>query len=323
VICFNEVTNSTRFLQNALEEFSNFGQALDLCSYNCSLYVGAPQSGIQAFKGGVVQRNVNQSRIYGTITATVANPILTVGNTLRVNNMDVAVPTAGTVASLATAINNTVPNVLATVSTTGYLTISVKNSDAAAPFNKVQVAPGSVGTAFTTLGFNTFAWTQSIQSPYPVEYAGFGSAISINDNAVNLVVGAPRGTLYLETVFDDGTTYFDAGSTIFFSVIVQSGAIYTFDYLPSSSLTITNPGKFVFGQQVNNNQVEPYDQFGSAVNYTSGVLMVGAPKDDAGDSTADYGAVFVFENPTDSPAWAVVETEQPTVDIRLLNSVFF
>ena len=307
--------------QNTAANYSNFGQAVAICDNNCSLYVGEPQSSVQIFKGGIVERFVNQSRIYGTITATVANPVLTVGNTLRVNNQDVLL-TGTTVASLATAINNTVPNVLATVSTTGYLTISVKNIDAAAPFNKVQVAPGSVGTAFTTLGFNTFAWTQSITSPYPVEYAGFGSAISINDNAVNLVVGAPRGTLYLETIFDDGTTYFDAGSTIFFSVIIQSGAIYTFDYLPSNTLTITNPGKFVFGQQVNNSQVGPYDQFGSAVNYTSGVLMAGAPKDDAGDSSANFGAVFVFENPTNSPAWTVVEIEQPTVDIRLLNSVF-
>ena len=308
--------------QNTAANFSNFGQAVDICANNCSLYVGEPQSSIQVFKGGVVERFVNQSRIYGTITAAVVNPVLTAGNTLRVNNMDVVL-TDTTVASLATAINSTVPNVLATVSTTGYLTISVKNSDAAAPFNKVQVAPGSVGAAFTTLGFATFAWTQSITSPYPVEYAAFGSAISVNDNAINLVVGAPRGTLYLETVFDDGTTIFDAGSTIFFSVIVQSGAIYTFDYLPSSSLTITNPGKFVFGQQINNSQVHEYDTFGSAVNYTSGVLMAGAPKNDNGDSTANFGAVFVFENPTGSPAWTVAEIEQPTVDIRLLNSVFF
>jgi hypothetical protein len=308
--------------QNTTADFSNFGQAVEICDNNCSLYVGEPQSSVQIFKGGIVERFVNQSRIYGTITATVANPVLTAGNTLRVNNMDVVL-TGTTVASLAIAINNTVPNVLATTSTTGYLTISVKNSDAAAPFNKVQVAPGSVGTAFTTLGFDTFAWTQSITSPYPVEYAGFGSAISVNDNAVNLVVGAPQGTLYLETVFDDGTTYFDAGSTIFFSVIVQSGAIYTFDYLPSSSLTVTNPGKFVFGQQINNSQVQPYDTFGAAVNYTSGVLMAGAPKNDDGDSTANFGAVFVFENPSNLPAWTVVEIEQPTVDIRLLNSVFF
>jgi len=308
--------------QNTVADFSNFGQAVEICDNNCSLYVGEPQSSVQIFKGGVVERFVNQSRIYGTITATVANPVLTAGNTLRVNNMDVVL-TSSTVTSLATAINNTVPNVLATVSTDGYLTISVKNSAAALPFNKVQVAPGSVGSAFTTLGFDTFAWTQSITSPYPVEYAAFGSAISVNDNAINLVVGAPRGTLYLETVFDDGTTYFDAGSTIFFSVIIQSGAIYTFDYLPSSSLTITNPGKFVFGQQINNSQVQSYDTFGAAVNYTSGVLMAGAPKNDSGDSTANFGAVFVFENPTGAPAWSVAEIEQPTVDIRLLNSVFF
>ena len=308
--------------QNTAANYSNFGQAVDICANNCSLYAGEPQSSQQIFKGGVVERFVNQSRVYGTITATVANPSLIAGNTLRVNNIDCTVPAAGTVTSLATVINNTVPNVLATVSATGYLTISVKNSDAAAPFNKVQVAPGTVGTTFTTLGFDTFAWTQTITSPYPIQYAAFGSAISINDNAVNLVVGAPQGTLYLETVFDDGTTIFDAGSTIFFSVIVQSGAIYTFDYLPSNSLTVTNPGKFVFGQQVNNNEVGSYDTFGSAVNYTSGVLMIGAPKNDSGDSAANYGAVFVFENPTDSPAWSVIQIQQPTVDIRLLNSVF-
>jgi len=284
--------------------------------------VGEPQSSQQIFKGGVVERFVNQSRIYGTITATVANPTLTAGNTIRVNNQDVEVPVSATLASLASAINTTVPNVLATVSTTGYLTISVKNSAAAAPFNKVQVAPGSIGTTFADLGFETFAWTQTITSPYPVQYAGFGSAISINDSAVNLVIGAPQGTIYLETVFDDGTTIFDAGSTVFFSVIVQSGAIYTFDYLPSNTLSITNPGKFVFGQQVNNSQIGPYDQFGAAVNYTSGVLMIGAPKNDAGDSDANFGAVFVFENPADSPAWSVAQIQQPTVDIRLLNSVF-
>ena len=308
--------------QHVIAEFSNFGQAVDICANNCSLYVGEPQSSQQIFKGGVVERFVNQSRIYGTITATVANPSLTAGNTIRINNIDVEVPVAATLASLASAINSAVPNVLATVSTTGYLTVSVKNSVAAAPFNKVQVAPGTVGTTFADLGFKTFAWTQTITSPYPVQYAAFGSAISINDSAVNLVVGAPQGTIYLETVFDDGTTIFDAGSTTFFSVIVQSGAIYTFDYLPSSSLTITNPGKFVFGQQVNNSQIGSYDTFGAAVNYTSGVLMAGAPKNDAGDSDANFGAVFVFENPSDSPAWSVAQIQQPTVDIRLLNSVF-
>ncbi len=308
--------------QNTIADFSNFGQATDICSNNCSLYVGEPQSSVQIYKGGAVERFVNQSRVYGTITSINANPTLTAGDTIRINNIDVEVPVAATLSSLATAINTAVPNVLATASTTGYLTLSVKNSDAAAEFNKLQVAPGTVGSAFDDIGFDTFVWTQTITSPYPTEYSGFGTSLSVDDSAVNLVVGAPKGTLYLETIFDDGVTFFDAGSTTFFSIIVQSGAIYTYDYLPSSTLVVTNPGKFVFGQQVNNSDVAAYDGFGTSVSYVSGVLMAGAPKNDYGDSTANFGAVFVFENATRTPSWTVLREQQPVVDIRLLNSVF-
>ena len=361
--------------QQTVADFSNFGQALDICANNCSLYIGEPQSSAQIYKGGVVERFVNQSRIYGTITSTVANANLDNGDTIRINDMDVVVPDAWTsavtydkntvvydtvtttttiyvaaqavpvstsitntaywtvvstttvaasveVRALAAQINAMVPNVLATVGTTGYLTIGVKNSAAATPLNKVNVAPGTVGTTFDDLGFDTYAWTQTILSPYPVEFSGFGSSVSIDSSAINLVVGAPTGSLYLETMFDDGTTIFDAGSTVFFTVIVQSGAVYTYDYLPSSTSNINNPGKFVFGDQITNSNVQSLDGFGTAVNYTSGVLMVGAPKNDSGDSTADFGTVFVFENPTRSLAWTVLEQQQPVVDVRLLNSVF-
>jgi len=322
--------------QQTVADFSNFGQALDLCANNCSLYIGEPQSSVQIYKGGVVERFVNQSKIYGTITNTVANANLTSGNTIRINDMDVVVPAAWSnsvtydkntvvynavtttttiyvaaqavpvstlitntaywtvvstttvaasveVRALAAQINVTVPNVLATVDATGYLTIGVKNSAAAAALDKVTVAPGTVGTTFTTLGFDTYAWTQTILSPYPVEFSGFGSSVGIDNSAIK---------------------------------------VYTYDYLPSSTSNINNPGKFVFGDQITNSNVQPLDGFGTAVNYTSGVLMVGAPKNDSGDSTADFGAVFVFENPTRALAWTVLEQQQPVVDVRLLNSVF-
>jgi len=319
--------------QNTVAEFCNFGSALDMCSNDCSIYVGEPQSSQQIFKGGVVERFVNQSRIYGTITATVANPTLIAGDTISINNFEVEVPASNpTVQGLADQINGIpvgsqtgVPNVLATVSASGYLTLSVKNPDATSPFNKLQVAPGAVSYGngvFSLLGLNNFVWTQTIESPYPVEYAGFGSSLNIDDSAVNLVVGCPKGSLYLITIFDDGTTFFDAGTTIFFSLFIQSGAVYTYDYLPSSTSTLSNPGKFVFGQQVNNTDVAPYDAYGTAVNYTSGFLVAGAPKNDAGDSSLNYGAVFVFENSNKAPAWGIKQIQQPTVDVRLLNSVF-
>lgn len=321
----NQFTRVQQIVKDTVTEFSNFGQALDICSFNCSLYVSAPQDSTQEWKAGSVQRSVNQSRVYGTITATVANPVLTAGQTLRVNNTDVAVPVAGTVASLATAINSTVPNVTASVGTTGLLTIAVKNTDSAAPGNKLQVAPGSStgSTVFADLGFNTFVFTQSIYSPYPVEFAAFGSSVNIDDTADNLVVGAPGGTQYLVTEFDEGETDFDGASTIFFSTIVQSGVVYTYDYLTAANDSALNPGKFVFGLQIADNGSGTYDNYGIAVNYTDGVLMVGAPGNDFGDSSAaNRGRVFVFENPNRTPAWTTVREQQPVVDVRLLNSVF-
>jgi hypothetical protein len=321
----NQFTQVQQIVKDTVTEFTNFGQSLDICSFNCSLYVGAPQDSTQEWKAGSVQRSVNQARVYGTITATVANPVLTAGQTLRVNNTDVAVPVAGTVASLATEINSTVPNVTASVSTAGFLTIAVKNTDSAAPGNKLQVAPGSStgSTVFNALGFNTFVFTQSIYSPYPVEFAAFGASVNIDDTADNLVVGAPGGTQYLVTEFDEGDTDFDGNSTIFFSTIVQSGVVYTYDYLPSAGDSTLNPGKFVFGLQIADNGAGTYDNYGIAVNYTDGVLMVGAPGNDFGDSSAaNRGRVFVFENPDRVLAWTTVREQQPVVDVRLLNSVF-
>jgi hypothetical protein len=364
--------------QDTVAEFSNYGYDTDLCSYNCSLYVGAPNSSVQQFKAGAVERSVNQSRAFGITTNTVANAALVSGNTLRVNNQDVVVPSAwnnstvyatntvvyNTASSLittvylslqsvpaATALTNTsywtpittttvtasaqvrglaaqinvdVPNVQATVGATGYLTVAVKNSAAAPVGNKLNVAPGSVGTAFADLGFETFVFTQTIVSPYPVDFAGFGTSVSIDDSAVNLVVGSPRGTLYLITVWDLNTTVWDEGATDFFDQVIQSGSVYTYDLLPSSSSSVANPDKFVFGQQIDNPDIQQYDQYGAAVDYTDGVLFTGAPGNELEDSTmlANYGRVFVSSNDTRTPAWTALREERPVVDIRLLNSVY-
>jgi hypothetical protein len=363
--------------QNTIEEFSNYGYDTDLCSYNCSLYVGVPNSSVQIFKGGVVERNVNQSRAFGIITNTVANAVIDNGDTLRVNNQDVVVPGAWNISTIysantvvyntvntvttiylslqsvpaATALTNTsywqvittttvaasarvrglaaqinadVPNVQATVDVAGYLTIAVKNSDAAPIGDKLNVAPGSIGTAFADLEFETFVFTQTIESPYPIDYAGFGTSVSIDDSAVNLVVGAPRGTLYLITVWDLNNTDWDEGATDFFDQVIQSGAVYTYDFVTSSSSSVTNPDKFVFGQQISNPDVQTYDQYGTAVNYTDGVLFTGAPGNELGDSTmlANYGRVFVSTNDTRVPAWTMLREQKPVVDVRLLNSVY-
>jgi hypothetical protein len=147
--------------------------------------------------------------------------------------------------------------------------------------------------------------------------------VVIDTTATTLVVGAPRGNLYQAVTFDNNTTYFDDRSTVFSTVVVQSGVTYTFDYLPSATDSVTNPGQFVFGQQMYDDSIVELDQYGTAISYVTGRLLIGSPGSDFGDSSnANYGRVSVFENADRTPAWTVKHVQQPVVDIALLNSVY-
>ena len=327
-------TNDFRLLQTITQDtpetFANFGQAVDICNNNCSLYVGAPQSSLQIYKGGVVERLVNQARVYGVITSVNTAPTLTPGDTLRVNDQDVAVPAAtATVSSLqglANAITAEVPNVTATVAS-GRLTVSVTNFAASTPLDRVQVLPGTIGTAFDDLGFEVYASTQTIVSPYAREFAGFGASISISDDANQIAVGAPNGNMYIIIVFDGDPTLFDDGATDFFTEIANSGAVYVYDYAESAAGSITNPGKFIVTQQIEIADIMPQDLLGTSVSYVQGLLYMTAPGSDKDaeihdDSQANYGRVYVTDNQGARSGWEILQMQKPVVDVRLLNSVF-
>ena len=396
-------TNQFQFVQkfaaNTVIDESQFGHSIDICSNSCSVYVGAPldssASGVP--QAGMVQRQVNQSRIYGITTSTVANPTLTAGDTIRINDIEVTVPDSpsNTVAGLVAAINlASIPNVVATNATNvvligdgitkmfdigniyssasayttvvyidqvlqtngvdytynnttrqlafvstpavgaeilvvaGRITVSVINLAAAIEFNKLTVLPGvaasdsTIGSAFYDLGFVTYAYTQTITSPAPTDFAQFGAAVNVNTGAVNLVVGAPNGNVYEPTTFDGAKTYFDERSTTFFGYIRNSGVVFTYDYLPSADSSLDNPGKFVFGQQVYVTTLATGDLFGTAVNYRNGRLLVGAPGSDLGDSSLNFGSVSVLDNANDAAVWQVLYAQQPMVDVNLINSVY-
>jgi hypothetical protein len=181
----------------------------------------------------------------------------------------------------------------------GRMTVSVKNSLAAQNNNMLTVLPGVIGTAFEDIGFDTYVFTQEIQPPVGQDFAYFGSSIDINTDGNNLVLGAPNGTAILPEIFDGGLTYFDDRSTNFFTPITNSGVVYTYDLLLSANKSVSNPALFVFGQQIYNEDLSSNDQFGYALNYTSGRLLVGRPGSDLGDSSVNYGAVSIFDNTND------------------------
>ena len=208
---------------------------------------------------------------------------------------------------------------------TGKLVLSVINSSTAPEYDQLSVLPGAsnTGSAFDALGFDTFVYTQTLYSPNPVSYGYFGSSLSINSDSLNVIVGAPNGNVYEAMNFDAGETIFDENSTIFSNPVSNSGVAYTFDYFPSANSSVNNPGQLVFGQQIYQSGTATGDQFGTAVSYVNGRLMVGAPGVDLGvTSNPNYGSVAVYSNPDNLPAWATVYEQQPVVNIELMNSVY-
>lgn len=366
---------------------SKFGYKLDQCINDCSLYVSAPFADSDYVQSGQVEFNQNQARVYGIITSNIANPTLTTGNTIRINNYFVEL-TGTTVADLAADINAAgVPNAQASVTAdvtllgdgttrvfdvgtiwsaavsytsrvlindvvqtdgvnytynnttqqitfsvaplvsdrivlvSGRLILSVKNFQSAAALNKLQVLPGT-GTLFANLGWTIYVNLQVITAPIQQNFANFGSGLFIGDNTTTLLIGAPNGSAITQVTFDAGTTTFDSFSTLFGDTVIQSGVVYSYDFLPAASPSVTNPGQFVFGQQIFDTSITSVDQFGTAIDYTTGTLLIGSPGSDLGDSQSNYGQVVLLKNPEQQPAWKVVRAQQPVVDVSLLNTVF-
>ena len=383
-------TNNFTLLQqlgsNNPTRTAKFGTTVDQCINNCSLYVGAPKDSTVVPEGGQVEFLQNQARVYGVIESTVANPTLTAGQYIRINNYMVEC-TGTTVAQLASDIVDAqIPNVTVTMmpniefvavagvrtydvgsvyssaasyttvvqlngsvldpsaytynNTTqqitlvttpvsgdvytvvaGRISIQVKNFTTSQPLNRVQVLPGT-GTLFDDMGFDVYVWQQTVRSPVPQDYAYFGEKIFISDNTITLVVSAPNGSMIRPTTFDNNTTTFDSSSTQFADTSVNSGAVYVFDQLPSVNPSVANPAQWVFGQQITDSAINSLDQFGAAIDLTTGTLLIGAPGNDLGDSQLNYGQVRQWVNPTQSLAWRVIRIQQPVVDINLLNTVY-
>ena len=320
----NQFRKIQKFVSDTVTERAQFGYAV-ACAINDSVYaVGSPYDNLDVPQAGSVKMFTNQSRSYGTITSTTQSPVLTAGATLRINNQEVAVPSApnNTAAGLVLAINNAnIPNVLAAASTTGLITLDVINFEATRPYTRLLVAPGAVGTGandvYSALGFVAAPLTQTLISPYQTDGAHFGWSLTSQD--LDLIVGAPAGTPHIPVTFDINTTTFDSNSTTFFTDISMAGVVYEFDYLTAVDPHTSNPSLFAFGQQIYNKDTELNDGFGTTINQTGGYLLVGAPFTEV-QSDINSGALYSYINLDRIASWGIKHYQVPQVDIYALNS---
>ena len=370
-------------------EGNQFGSKLDQCPTDYGVYIASPFDSAIQEEAGSVEFYQNQTEVYGSITSTIANPVLTAGEYIRLDNTYVEL-TGTTISALVDDIVAAqVPNITATLTpnltlegdgstkifdvgsiyssaasvtstvvyvngilqnygseytydsatqqiifttapfntsnilvVSGRIIISVENFSASVPGNRLKVLPGT-GTLFADLGINPYAYTQTIVSPVSQKFAHFGQGLYISENTTTLIVGAPNGSMIRATTFDLNQTVFDSDSTSFSDTTLNSGAVYSFDALSAVNASVDNPKQFVFGQQFTNNNLQSLDQFGTAVDYTTGILLAGTPGYDRGDSSgADFGQVLQYHNLDNLPAWQIKRRQLPAVDISLMDTVF-
>ena len=313
----NNFRKQVRLNPDANQANMYYGTSVVICPNNCSIYVGA--TGYKTGYGdpGAVFRNLNIPKTYGKITGTISNPVLASGTqTLRINNFTVTF--TGT--SLDTVISNinakNIPGVTASKTVDNRLVLT---TDSELTYNKLILVEDN-GTPLAQLGMELFSQVQRIDTIYQQDGASFGENLAISPDARNILVGTTKASTPIDAVYDGGTTYFDGRTTNFVDIKYRSGAVYLYEYQPSSTETSVDVGKFTFATRFYDSTMQDEDQFGRSTFITSNWVIAGAPKGNL--SGVDKGVFYVFNNSSANPVWNV-EREQPdTADSFKLTRAF-
>lgn len=227
---------------------SDFGASMDICSYNCSIFVGQPGYSEINYVRGIVSRFSNVGRTTGTLdSGVITDPsnCITDGSSLRINdyeigfvNTDTDFPTLDYVVEKINSAEITgisaqkISQVNPLTLVTEYRLRIVADSQF---FNdKLRVLPG-FGTALSDLNISVFSVVQTITKPSASLVENFGSEVKINPNADTLVVSSENAKLSYPTTLDSTTTTFDNNSTNMLDQINRSGTVYLFEMVNDSA----------------------------------------------------------------------------------------
>ena len=292
-----------------------FGSELAMCSTGCNIYVASPAYKDSHYSFGKVIRFINLGRIYGTVTGTIANPVITPTNTIIINNFKVEF-TDTTLAQAVNAINaSNIPGISATI-------IDNKiqiNSDVLVIGEKLNIKEGN-GTALADLGLSIYRLSQTLKHPYSIGEK-FGISIAVNQTNGFLAIGSDGADSFAKTLIDELTkTTFDSNSTTFSTFYKDSGAVYLFDLMNNPFESADSPSLFSYTQQLISPVVDDNYEFGSSIDMYNDILVVGAAK--SSSQVPQGGSVISFYNENTKSGWELIRYKEPRVDITTITSSF-
>ena len=329
-------TNQFQFVQkfsaNAPVDESLFGAALATGPDARAVYVGAPNTSDTLTQDGSVQSQVDQSRTYGVTVSTIANPTLTAGDTIRINNIEIAVPASP---------NNTIAGLAAAISPGPYIsTKQYYTGDRVIYQNYCYTAlTSSLGKVPTNASFWKFAFNipnVSAKLTSDLTFVGDGttqifnigtlysaSANPTNPNTVVYLDGVlqtknvnytydstTQQIMFVLTPADSSVINVISGRMILNAIDPTASPIYSkLTVLPGntgSAFTDVGFDTYIYAQTVYNPNPTNYGKFGSsiAVNSDANGVIVGAPNGnvyelmsfDAGFTIFDENST-IFSNP--------------------------
>jgi hypothetical protein len=286
-----------------------FGSTVIMCDDASSMYVAAPAL------NGAVHKFTNPAKLYGTITGSVVDPVVTNGSGIRINNVDVTFGGTTLLAVIDSINSSGIPGI--TASNVGG---KLKIASSAIGVDKFNVLPGISRAAFDALGLDTYPSTQVINHPVSDVNEKFGVVMSISEDENTLAISSDGATTIDGIVFDSNTTDFDSGSTVFSRRSKLSGAVYVFDLINNPHATVDAPSVFEFTQVLKPGEMNTDMLFGASVEIMGKSIFVGS----AGDKMYDIagGSVLEFFNAANHKGWQLIRTETPQVDYSSISKAF-
>lgn len=296
----------------------SFGTKLAMCRTGCNIYVSSPDYLAANYRFGLVTRYVNLGRVYGTITGTVTNPVVTIGESIIVN--DRLVTFTGT--DLATIVDNingaNIPGVTATI-LDNKLQI---NSDVVVAANRLNVVSGNSGTPLQDLGIQEYKYVQVLQHPETLGET-FGSVIKVDQASGTLAIGSDGADILIPIVIDPTLpvpTLFDSGGTKFVDIIKDSGAVYIYNLMSNPYENVDNPSLYAYTQKLLGPNLSSGFNFGAAIDLKSEFLIVGVSNDF--NVVPGGGSLYYYYNQGAKSGWELIRNKETRVDIGAVDSAF-
>jgi hypothetical protein len=205
-----------------------------------------------------------------------------------------------------------------------YLFISAtKASDRVTRSGKVLVMKLSNGQ---------YVLDQVIDNPYVNNGYDFGSSIVVSSDNKTVIISSTGSShkpfasfdTYSQQskskekyILDDSSskrlsnTTFDSNTTKFYSVIKNSGAVFTF---------VKEQNKYVFGEELFNQLSTPGQLYGNSTFVHNKGVIIGAPG--LAQQTSQNGALYFYNSLSDSlNSWKIIRNEENLVDLTTVKSI--